>query len=179
LDDTKAGYERINDGTEGYTLDLSSAYLCGFGSIFFNLLRSVRFLRMGADTPSFTLTIAPNTRSTTLTEKILHSMASPILYTPVFTEDDSSSLLYDKEASSDDKSTECTVIRRRTKLTILHWIAHSINLAVILVLAIRVWTSEPLQSRCHKLFNYYCMTSYGLSSIVHRLQLTHLPQQLP
>jgi hypothetical protein len=118
--------------------------------------------------PLFTLAIVLNTRSITLTRKSLRSMAAPILYTPVLTEDTSPPLLYNKEASSDDESTEYTVVRRRRKLTILHWIAHGINLAVIVVLAIRVWTSEPLQSRCHKLFNYYCIISHGLFSNAHR-----------
>jgi hypothetical protein len=112
--------------------------------------------------PLFTLAIVLNTRSITLTRKSLRGMATPILYTPVHTEDTSPPPLYNKEASSDDESTEYTVVRRR-KLTILHWIAHGINLAVIVFLAIRVWASEPLQSRCHKLFNYYCMISMDCS----------------
>ena len=118
--------------------------------------------------PLFTLAIILTTRSITLTSKSLSGMANPILYTPVHTEDTSPPPLYNKEASSDDESTEYTVVRRRRKLTILHWIAHGINLAVIVVLAIRVWASEPLQSRCHKLFNYYCMISHGLLSNAHR-----------
>jgi hypothetical protein len=122
-------------------------------------------LWMGADAPS--IYSGHCTEYHTLARKSLRIMASQIDYASVPT-DDTSPPLYNKEASSDDESTEYTVVRRKRSLTILHWIAHGVNLTLIVILAIRVLASEPLQSRCHKLFNYYCMISYGLFSIAHK-----------
>jgi len=106
-------------------------------------------------------------------------MASRVVYTPVSTTGDASPLLSDKRAFSDDESTDFKLLpRRRERFIFLHWIMHIASFVVIAVLVIRVWVSEPLQARCHKLFNYYCMIFNRRLFVTHGISLM-LPQQRP
>jgi len=102
-------------------------------------------------------------------------MASRLVYTPVSTEDASPPLLSDKEEYSDDESADYRLVRRNSRLAVLHWVAHGLSLAVIVVLALRIWDNEPLQSRCHKLFNYYCMVAFA--QVVHKWKLINISKQ--